>query len=175
METMSSNRKAFLSFLVGLLIGGGGAWLWLDRASTASVATNTKDQSASVGDLDTAALSADGTVATGVAATGEAGVDVGDQSAGTTIVLKSVTLPQTGWVAIHEDNSGVPGNILGAQRLDAGTTNLGNVTLLRGTTAGGTYYAMLHADNGDGAFDPHVDLPMLGADGKPVMMVFKAN
>jgi len=86
-----------------------------------------------------------------------------------------VMLEKDGWVAIHEDNGGKPGKILGAQLFSAGKHDAGTVDLLRATTAGGVYYAMLHVDDGDHAFDALKDMPVSGADGNPVMAKFTAK
>lgn len=100
---------------------------------------------------------------------------VNDQAAGGIVMIAKVSLAQDGWVAIHEQADGKPGRILGAQRFDMGVYSGGQVELLRDTMAGNTYYAMIHIDDGDKIFDPHVDLPVIGSDGQPVMVMFKAN
>src|SRR3989338_6152319 len=58
---------------------------------------------------------------------------------------------------------------------DGGTWDNGKVELLRGTIEGGKYFAMLHADNGDRAFDPKLDAPIVGKTGSPIMMEFTAS
>lgn len=100
---------------------------------------------------------------------------VTDQSEGVRVSLSSVVLKEGGWAVIHEDDNGAPGRILGAQLLAAGKWTDSTVELLRGTLAGQTYYAMLHSDNGDRAFDPKKDLPITDDEGNPVVMEFKAN
>lgn len=91
-------------------------------------------------------------------AVGEQGkIAVGDQAGGKTVTITSVSLPSSGWVAVHEDATGRPGKILGAQRFSKGTHAKGVVELLRATENGKTYYAMLHDDDGDRTFDPKKD------------------
>lgn len=98
-----------------------------------------------------------------------------DQEPGLEVKIDRLNTPKSVWVAIHEDNGqGEPGNILGAQLFDVGTAS-GTVELLRGTEAGGTYYAMIHDDNGDRAFIPKMDAPILNAEGKPIMVIFKTT
>jgi len=80
-----------------------------------------------------------------------------------------------GWVVIHESSNGAPGNILGAQRFDAGAYSGGSVELLRDTLAGQTYFAMLHLDNNDKSFDHNTDLPVLDDTERIVMTSFNAQ
>ncbi len=96
-----------------------------------------------------------------------------DQPAGT-IVAIAVKIEKESWAVIHEDVGGKPGKILGAQFFPAGT-HLGKIELLRGTDAGKKYYAMLHADDGDRAFDYTTDLPLKDMAGEPIMHAFMAT
>lgn len=93
-----------------------------------------------------------------------------DQSAGDAVAV-SVKTEKEAWAVIHEDAAGKPGNILGAQIFPAGE-HLGKIELLRGTEAGKKYYAMLHADDGDRAFDYALDVPIKNAGGEPMMDAF---
>lgn len=99
---------------------------------------------------------------------------VADQSAGKNVVVGKVSVATAGWIVIHEDRAGKPGNILGALRVDPGTHSGLTVELLRDTSAGQVYYAMLHSDNGDKKFDHAVDLPVQ-ENGSPVMTKFMAT
>ena len=105
---------------------------------------------------------------------GKNSVAASDQSAGDTVSISSAVLEHGAWVAVHEDDAGKPGRILGAQMFPAGT-HPGTVDLLRKTAAGGTYYAMLHADDGDHAFDSAKDMPIKDTDGNPAMAKFAAS
>ncbi len=105
---------------------------------------------------------------------GSSAVSAGDQAPGMQVTLTAVSLEHAGWAVIHEDKSGKPGSILGAQRLDGGSHSNVVVDLLRATTAGGTYYAMLHSDNGDRTFDYKIDVPLVDGSGNPVMTRFTA-
>ncbi len=96
-----------------------------------------------------------------------------DQPAGTMVAI-AVKTEKEAWVAVHEDANGKPGNILGAQIFPAGT-HLGKINLLRGTESGKKYYAMLHADDGDRAFDYTTDLPLKDMAGEPIMHAFMAT
>ena len=102
-------------------------------------------------------------------------ISVKNQAAGLKVVLEKAAFETAGWVVIHEEDNSAPGRILGAQLFDAGTWADGTVDLLRGTLAGQSYYAVLHSENGDRAFDPKTDTPILGADGTPVLSKFSAT
>ena len=100
---------------------------------------------------------------------------IDNQAAGSEIIVKEIKVSKSGWLAIREDNGlGEPGNILGAQLFDPGMT-AGKVELLRNTEEGKTYYAVIFSDNGDRAFIPKMDLPVLVADGMPLSVTFKAT
>ncbi|OGZ96578.1 MAG: hypothetical protein A3B34_02780 [Candidatus Sungbacteria bacterium RIFCSPLOWO2_01_FULL_54_21] len=100
-------------------------------------------------------------------------VSADNQTAGTMVAL-TVKAEKDTWVAIHEDKNGKPGNILGAQLFAKGT-HTGNVELLRSTTAGMKYYAMLHADNGDKKFDYAADMPLAASTGGMIAAEFMAQ
>jgi len=101
-------------------------------------------------------------------------VIVSDQLAGNMVKIESVSLTFDGWVAVHEDINGQPGNILGAQRFDAGSYSGGQVELARASVTGGKYYVMLHTDDGDKMFDHKLDLPFM-ENGLAVMITFIAQ
>lgn len=183
MNNMSSNQKMLLSFVAGLIVGVGGAWLWLERGGNSLLESSPKDgETAQSEEMEEGTVpegagvaGVSGSAAEGIPATGETAVTVADQPAGAVVVVTNVMLPQGGWVVVHEEQNGAPSWVLGARRFPAGVTAMGEVELLRGTTAGGTYYAMLHADNGNGTFDLSDDKPLLGEDGKFIMGMFEAQ
>ncbi len=149
-----SVRNALLAFLGGVVIGGGAVWLWFSGPTSVPASSRSEIESTEVLTLAES-------------------VSVENQPAGITVSISSVTLAASGWVAIHENEDGQPGNILGAQRFDAGT-HASTVDLLRATVPGGSYFAMLHRDNGDGAFSPSSDAPITGPDGKIITAAFAA-
>ena len=100
---------------------------------------------------------------------------VNNQPASNMAQIAKVAMAQNGWVAVRVDMGGVPGNIWGAQRFDVGAYAGGQVELVHSLVAGNIYYAVICVDNGDKVFDHNVDLPVVGADGKPVMVKFVAN
>ena len=179
------NKVTVLVFLIGIVVGFGSASLWLRRSKSMSAAK--ENTAAAVGEnapdagsgasAPTAEKPADSSLAQISAALSGAknSLVVSDQPAGDTVSVSSLTLENAAWVAVHEDDNGKPGRILGAQLFPAGATHDGTVELLRGTTEKGIYYAMLHADDGDHAFDAAKDMPINGADGNPVMAKFTAQ
>ncbi len=98
-----------------------------------------------------------------------------DQYPGNVVYLSSVQLTKPGWVVIHKDNKGQPGDIIGSAHFDAGINAGGKITLSGSTVEGGTYYAMIHSDDGDGIFNAAKDLPLKDARGNIIMHVFHAS
>lgn len=101
-------------------------------------------------------------------------IEMQDQRPGTAVQITKLETPTDVWVAIHETQDGVPGNILGAARFRAGETDLDDVELLRPTAGEEQYIAMLHTDDGDDAFDFTKDVPLRSADGEVIMAIFRA-
>lgn len=99
-------------------------------------------------------------------------IAVNDQPPGVKVIISFVTLAKDGWVAIHEDRDGKPGNILGARRFNAGERQSGAVDLLRATEPEKVYYAMLHSDDGDHQFDRAKDPAVTDPQGNAIMMRF---
>lgn len=97
-----------------------------------------------------------------------------DQAPGTMVNIAELRLQEMSWIVVHEDRDGAPGNILGAQRLRP-TDTAGTVELLRATEGGKLYYAMIHADDGDNAFDPEKDTPKKDENGNFIMVRFTAR
>ena len=96
---------------------------------------------------------------------------VENQSPGLQVHISSLTLAKDHWVVIHEDKNGSPGTLLGAGRFRAGMTS-GDVELLRATEEGGTYYAMLHIDDGIAGFNLRDDVPLIDEKGNMTMSAF---
>ena len=101
-------------------------------------------------------------------------VVVTDQFPGNIVYLSSVQLAKPGFVVIHKDNKGTPGEIIGYQYFDKGI-NPGKITLTTPTVEGQTYYAMLHSDDGDKKFDAKLDLPLKDAAGNIIMKTFRST
>lgn len=165
---MSQNQVIALVVVVAVVAGGVGFWFGtLNARSGAAIPAS-----------GIPGGTPEGTPATGASITlpsGQNAIAVDDQDAGSTATVRSTTLAEEGWVVIHEDWNGKPGNILGARRLPAGSHQAIVVELLRSTEGGKVYYAMLHRDDGDKAFAHTRDLPVLDASGSPIMMRFVAT
>lgn len=101
-------------------------------------------------------------------------VVISDQFPGNIVYISSVQLAQPGFIVIHKDNAGTPGDVIGYQYFDKGI-NPGKITLTSPTVEGGIYYAMLHSDNGDKKFDITKDLPLKDASGNVIMKLFRAS
>jgi hypothetical protein len=171
---------AIIAFALGL--GSGALWAEKKASLTASPADSTENTAVVVGsDVSTPSSTtsnpSDETTAeqpTGTLLVKNS-VIVHDQVPGVSVEVSALSIEQSSWIVIREDNgAGAPGKILGAQLFDAGTGS-GKVDLLRGTEEGKTYYAMIYTDNGDRSFDPKTDTPILRDDGTPVSMAFKAT
>lgn len=159
----SGALRFFITLVLGIAIGFGGAWLYFGLGDSAGEADEKAEESAEAG----ADVSGSG------AETLSSSVALSDQSAGSRVALAKVVFDKTGWVAVYENSEGVPGKILGAQIFDRGE-NAGIVELLRPTEVGMTYYAILHSDNGDRKFDLASDPQMTDKSGKVVSQSFKA-
>jgi len=97
-----------------------------------------------------------------------------DQFPGNVVYVTSVQAETDGWIVIHKDNAGQPGDVIGYAAVAAGTAPV-KVTLSKPTVDGGVYYAMLHADDGDKKFDATKDLPLKDAKGDMILRIFRAS
>lgn len=101
-------------------------------------------------------------------------VVVSDQYPGNIVYISSAQLANPGWVVIHKDNNGKPGDVIGYTYFDKGI-NPGKITLTQNTVDGQVYYAMLHMDDGDKKFDATKDLAVKDSTGNDVMKIFRAT
>lgn len=184
---MEKNSVQFL--IIGLIVGFIAGALAVDRGIILSsskkerlddvTATSTKEnvleevkneEVEGAGDVNTQETR----TTSGVVLSGKNTVDVEDQPAGNSVKISSIVLNEMGWVVIHEDASGKPGNVLGAALVFAGEHSLVPVELLRNTEKGKTYHVVLHTDNGDRVFDLKKDFPITDSAGN-VQMLFTAE
>ncbi len=101
-------------------------------------------------------------------------VVVTDQFPGNIVYLSSVQFTKPGFVAIHKDNSGQPGEVIGSQYFDKGI-NPGRITLTTSTVESGVYYAVMYTDDGDRIFDASKDMPIKDSAGNIIMKIFRAT
>lgn len=97
-----------------------------------------------------------------------------NQSAGGTVLVNKVTSNTEIWVAVREDKNGIMGNVLGAKKVAAGTSENVIVQLLRATVPGSKYYIVLFKDNGNGVFDSKMDT-LIESDGRVVVSTFRTQ
>jgi hypothetical protein len=101
-------------------------------------------------------------------------INISDQEAGSSVVVDLVVFEKPGFIAVHEDNNGQPGKIVGTSFLvDAGTKQ--DVVIRAPVAAGKTYYAMLHLDDGDKKFDATKDAAAKDSLGNQIMMKFSVG
>jgi len=155
--------RIVISFVIGVALGLGGGWLWFSKDAGAP-----PQGIPGQGDAAERPGAVSGTILAG-----EHAIYVRDQAPGFSVAVEMAVFAKDGWVAVHEDAEGAPGNILGAGRFPAGEHS-GEVELLRATVPGGNYYAMLHEDDGDGVFDFSKDMPVRDTAGNIVQMQFTA-
>ncbi len=97
-----------------------------------------------------------------------------NQKAGPAVVINAAILSKPGYVVIHADAENKPGMILGhSNLLPAGGS--ANVSVPVATESGKYYWAMLHTDNGDSAYDAATDGPSMDTGNNVVMMRFMAT
>ncbi|MBI1975493.1 MAG: hypothetical protein HYS59_00650 [Candidatus Vogelbacteria bacterium] len=194
---MNEQRKLLIVFVIGILLGfGGGRLLPIsgdasltprygegatsaeDNIAEQSIAVTTDNPNLTataepIISSQPAAISATTPAAAVVAKLTDLSVETLDQPAGSLVIVKRASLARPGWVVIHEDRAGIPGNVLGAALFDRGAS-MGTVELLRATVSGGLYYAMLHDDDGDHLFELKQDLPLRATDGASISSAFRA-
>lgn len=99
---------------------------------------------------------------------------VSDFAEGKTVNVSSVLLDKPGYVVIHEDDGGTPGDVIGKSLLiPSGETQNIAIELDRNGVKGEMLYAMIHIDDGDGQYQfPGSDIPLQDESGYIGMMIF---
>ncbi len=167
MYTLSINQKILISAFVGFTIGIGTVLIWNIDTKVKNSEKYQKEEKVITKEERT--LTKKGfPVLSGETAR----VDIVNQEAGSYVRVSNVILEHSGWVAIHEDLNGKLGNVLGAYLFPEGVSR-GSVELLRDTTPGNIYYAVLYSDNGDRAFELGVDSILIDKDQQPIMATFE--
>lgn len=154
--------------LIAFIIGFGVSWLYTDRKESAQEQMTKKE-----GVFDDTAAVENKPIPKEASPAAEILLSIDNQSAGNKVMVARAVVPEALWVVIHEERDGKPGSILGARRFQAGQSS-GEVELLRSTKDGGTYYGMLHRDDGDRKFDHTKDLPFTNESGRVIMTKFTA-
>lgn len=174
------NGTTVVVFIVAFLLGYGFSTRVVNRLTPAPADTAMEDGRVgenAIGEKEIAAAAAS---LPEQASKGEAMMEeerptltVSDQPAGS-VVSVGVKSGKSVWVAVHEEQDGKPGRILGAQLFPAGD-RAGVVDLLRGTVEGKKYFVMAHADDGDRSFDLRKDIPITDEAGAPIARSFTAT
>ena len=100
-------------------------------------------------------------------------VIVSDYSPGDTLSVAVVRLAQPGFVVVHEDNEGTPGEVIGVSALlTSGERNDVSVSLDREIKEGEAVHVMLHGDDGDEEFSLDSDNPLTDDEGTVVAESF---
>jgi len=107
---------------------------------------------------------------------GNNAIFVSDAKPATRVKIGFAILAGGGYVVIHEESGGKPGAIVGnSNTLPQGERRDFEATLSRESVDGETLYAMLHSDNGDGAFNAADDPPIRDDQGNIVLMKFQVS
>lgn len=107
-------------------------------------------------------------------AVGANSIIMSDQYPGNVVYISSAQVEKGGWIVIHADQNGKPGEVIGSAWTDAGINPV-KITLTKPMIDGRTYYAMLHSDDGDKIFNGAKDLPLKDSNGNEIMRVFRAT
>ena len=105
--------------------------------------------------------------------TGENIIYVSEQRPASSVLVDWVSMVKGGYVVIYDDNNGKPGEIIGNSKiLPEGESRNVPISLVRPTINGEFLFAMLHEDNGDGFFNPSIDILLRDQDGNIMYMIF---
>ncbi|MDP3725571.1 MAG: hypothetical protein Q8R36_00060 [bacterium] len=172
------NMKTFISFIIGAVFGVLFAVPLVERGliGTDFIAKVIEKKVERAETTPEAIVVSSGTSNVSSAfRTGEYSLVVADQKAGFSVIMSMVLLPQSGWVAIHEEGEeGNIGNILGARRFTEGKYFGSAIDLLRETEGEKKYYAVLHEDDGNNVFNFEIEKPALDSFGAVIMEKFIA-
>ncbi len=176
--TASPAMQVAAAFVVGILVGVIGYSLVNKNPAGSAAALNASTASSTAtlqSNVSTSPTAGDEIInATSVS---DNSVIVHNQPAGASVAIAQVDLKNGGWVAVQEDTNGQPGVILGAAYFDAGQTLNGTVPLLRATTPGTSYLAVIHTDDGTKprTFNYHTDTVLNTSAGNPIDASFVAQ
>lgn len=181
LKNFFSSYRLALCFVAGVLVGAGlyasGAVFFsgkcgaLEKVFSPCVSGNSGGEAALVSGDSSQQKTSGPLRPAPVYLTGTNALAVNPQVAGNTVEVTMATFSEAGWVAIHEEEEGAFGRVLGAQRFEPGI-HLGEVELLRPTAPGGMYAAVLYHDVEDSSFDLLVDPMLKGQDGKIIKASF---
>ena len=182
MDLNDTGNRVIAAIIVVLLIIG--AWYlghndakWSGagtEATSTSTGTSTDDTGMTSTTTTQTTTTTTATTPTGGITTSDTGsnsIVIPDQAAGMTVNVTSVTLAQTGWLAVRDSS----GSTLGAARLGAGAHSNVQISLLRSTTSGQSYQVLVYDDSDNGQFDLHVNKLVMNSDGSTAGTTFSAQ
>jgi hypothetical protein len=184
MENTNDTKRMIMIGIAGLIVGFGAGWLWfggsakteeeedVDLPMATTTALLLEEEKGETKESTSGEQKMIQAVENKMVGAAEYKTFVTTQAAGNEVVIAQLGLKEKAWVVIHEDSRGRPANILGARRFDAGEHIAASVKLLRNTLAGGVYYVMIHADNGDATFEPLKEVALTSESGSPLMERF---
>lgn len=107
---------------------------------------------------------------------GENAVFVEDQESGAEdVIVGLAVLQEPGFVVIHKDDDGIPGDVIGYSMWILDGAEHFFIGVEEPLEEDEIYYAMLYTDNGDQEWNVQTDLPVTGADGAVTVMTFSAR
>lgn len=189
-EEKRDGQKTVVAFISGLLIGGLLMWVFGGAQSKKNGAEMVKkddgqamqqgaDANATQPTTDTTApVDANaGTPKVEVATGGAGSLAVADQKAGMKVALGDVKFPANGgWIAVQNIAGDKLGTTIGASRFDVKAGLIPKeISLIGGTVAGKSYAVVFHSTDGDRSYTSATDKVVMGADGKPLAAMFKAQ
>ncbi len=168
--TTNATGKIVTAFIIGLVIGFAAGTFWQNRrterlsvlpAQTEETAESEKVRNEKGVEENTVPI-AEKTETE--ATTSVSVISVIDQTAGGSVLVRSITASEPVWVAVREVSAGGGlGNILGAQKAFVDNQKDITVELLRPTKAGEKYVVVLYRDIGAPAFNYREDVLLEGA------------
>lgn len=170
MKIINASVLSFVAvFVVAFWFGFGAGWLTFhENASEKQNASTTQEENTQFKIDETKTQTA---ISAPVSLAAAFEIRVNNQLPGESVTLASLKLSKSIWIAIREDEKGSPGRILGARFFTPEDLS-GTVPLLRGTTAGNSYYVFVYEDDGDREFDFKKDLPLFDPFGNMIIKKF---
>jgi hypothetical protein len=166
--------NTLLSFIGGFILGFLVIWGWNTYADRSNLTVPGETTAPSERAVQEATATGTATNERTEETAAPTRIDVRDQRAGERVTIAAATLTVDGWIVIHEENSGLVGNALGAVRRDTGTYQDVEIPLLRATRAGSRYWVILYSDNGDRQFGLGEDFPLRNQNDDPITKSFNA-
>jgi hypothetical protein len=176
--------------IVAFILGFGSAWLSFKSQDGQTVVENEGEGMEEVEDTLAVALGDNGENTEGggsgavtggepeTISIGNVSLGVKDQAPGKSIFVEEVSAEKPVWVVVIENVNGEKGNVIGAGLFDV-DESAGVVNLLRGTVAGGEYYAAMYNEDSNLAegrtFDLEKDVPLVDLEGNAIEVLFKTT